>query len=272
MFKKSGPLLSHAAVAAVAAAAAAGGNAFVEAGVSVTTPASASGAPEPERAMSAIARTQPEAVLDHNMFRASRMYSQPVSEAMDQWRPLLLAIFQYYQGKERGGKRMHMEHFCLFCEESGLSSLKTGLSRREARIAFVFAQMETVDDVAKHYNVVTASFLDFCEALCRLVDGMCPPSTSELREFFAEGSGRGHPGVNDQAYALNHPHVYYYFHVPDSEVGRGWAHLYYGFQLGVDMSPGNITGNKTTEAKSVLSPFAKAETASFGAWRAERVE
>ena len=155
--------------------------------------------------------------MDHNKFRASRIYNYPVSETLKKWKPLLQGIFNYFKSKVRG-KRMHMDQFVTFCEESGLTSKKTGLSRREARLAFSFSQMEVVDDVAKHYNVVTLSFLDFCEAFCRLVDGMCPPSETQIRAFFTTNYKRFNIDDLDESYAYDNPHLAYYFQVPESEV------------------------------------------------------
>lgn len=170
-----------------------------------------------ERALSAIAQAQPEAVLDHNKFRASRIYDHSVSETLKKWKPLLQGIFNYYKSR-MPGKRMHVDQFCTFCEDSGLTSKKTGLSRREVRLAFVFSQMEVVDDVVKHYEAVTASFLDFCEAFCRLVDGMCPPSEAQLREFFTHDYKRFNMDDLDESYAYDNPHLAYYFIVPESEI------------------------------------------------------
>ena len=101
---------------------------------------------EPE--LSAIAQTQPEAVLDHNKFRANRIYTNNVSDVMKQWKHLLQAMFNCYKSKVKGD-RMHMDGFVECCEEAGLTSYRTGLSRREAMLSFIFSQMETVDDVTK---------------------------------------------------------------------------------------------------------------------------
>ena len=164
-----------------------------------------------------IARSQPEAVMDHNKFRANRIYNNAVSDTLKKWKPLLQGMYNYFKSKVRG-KRMHMDEFVNFCEESGLISKKTGLSRREARLVFVFSQMEVVDDVAKHYNAVTASFFDFCEAFCRLVDALCPPSQAEILEYFTHGYRRFGIDDIDENYALANPHIAYYLHVPESEV------------------------------------------------------
>jgi hypothetical protein len=56
-----------------------------------------------------------------------------------------------------------------------LLSDKTGVSRREARLAFSFSQMETAD-FTNYYDVCTISYIDFLEAFCRVVYCVCPPS------------------------------------------------------------------------------------------------
>jgi len=126
-----------------------------------------------------------EAALDPNVFRRERLYCEEVAEVLEGHETLLRALYSFFKAKSRT-KLMGMEDFVAFAELSGLTGARTGVSKRELKLCFGWAQMCVVDEIKRRDRVIGLTFIDFLDALGRLSDLISPPTPEELETYFHE--------------------------------------------------------------------------------------
>jgi len=127
-----------------------------------------------------VARMAPEAAVVPNDFRRDRLYNKAVDLVFKQHLGLLTALYKYYKAQTRG-RWFSLDHWMAFCKDMRMT-LPCVASKRELTVVFVWAQMDTVDDLADFDKATTLTVTEFLEAVARAVDAIAVPTLGELRE------------------------------------------------------------------------------------------
>jgi len=126
----------------------------------------------------------PEASIDRNVFRRERLYCEEVDKALKPYMQVLRAVFSFYRALARKSL-LPMEQWLLFLNQSELAGPKTGVSIREGKLVFLFSQLLVVDEINSRERLISMTFFDFLEGVCRMADLCSPVDQEELDSYFA---------------------------------------------------------------------------------------
>ncbi|KAL6759102.1 hypothetical protein V8C86DRAFT_1376225 [Haematococcus lacustris] len=134
----------------------------------------------------------PEALLDANAWRRSRLYTEDVDLLLQANKGWLQAVYEHYRGlllgMKEGSLLLDMREWLQLLTDTGLFHKHFGT--REAKLAFVWARLRHIresNDLRAYQRVRSLTFREFLEALGRVADMMSLPPEAELRLAGCDG-------------------------------------------------------------------------------------
>lgn len=127
----------------------------------------------------------PEALLDRNEFRRTRLYFEEVDDVLKKHRAFLTHAYNSRRIRDlRSGlrpKTMKLEHWQALMDDCLLVDRE--LTMREVTLCYSWSRMGVSDEVGKYDKVDGATFVDFLEALGRVADYMSLPDYAQLAKM-----------------------------------------------------------------------------------------
>jgi len=126
----------------------------------------------------------PTAKVDANAFRQDRLYSEDMEVCIRSHWTLLETAFKVYSA---GGDVLSIESWLALLAAGALlgRANHTGIDKHAAKVVFMLSQASVVDKLGAHQNRAEGlKFYDFVEALARLSEILCPPTSEELSSLF----------------------------------------------------------------------------------------
>ena len=146
----------------------------------------------------------PEARVVPDVFRERRLYSKPIAEALERAETMLHALFDFYAASMddqdapdakpvvAGGDlyartlNLSLDEWLTMLDDAGL--IDDDLTRQRAILCFVWSQPCVTDEVRRREKMQHLSYIDFCEALCRILAFKPLPSNELLRTYNAKSA------------------------------------------------------------------------------------
>mmetsp|Transcript_48297 Transcript_48297/g.92369 ORF Transcript_48297/g.92369 Transcript_48297/m.92369 type:complete len:1381 (+) Transcript_48297:2-4144(+) len=142
-----------------------------------------------------------EAMLDRNLFRRDRLYTEEVDIVIRRHLQPLQQVYDFY--KTYGVVRMigssKDQAYCMsiteymnFMRDAKLidtAEYPDGFNIRDARAVFTWARMYTIDEFSSVQKISNLAFMDFIEVLARMADQVSYPTNEALMEW---GQQNGH--------------------------------------------------------------------------------
>ena len=127
--------------------------------------------------------SSPEASIDSNDFRRTRLYTENVDQVLKANLKMLKTLFKGACKQKRGSreKRMSVEEYNRLL--ATLDLFDEDFTKREGTLTFRWSQMSVSDEVRNVLEYRTILFTDFMEALGRVADLKSFPTREEIAAF-----------------------------------------------------------------------------------------
>jgi hypothetical protein len=140
-----------------------------------------------------------ETYQERDTFRIKRMYTEECCKVIRPHKRILMVLFSSmckefkYESKI---PRLSMTEWMYFL--SSHSFFDHSFTKREGRLIFVWSKMRVSDEMTSRLQMVSMTFTDFLEGLCRVADMKALPSDEQINEWKAECVEKAQNGVIDK--------------------------------------------------------------------------
>ena len=129
-----------------------------------------------------LTRESPASVLDRNVYRIDRLYSQKSLEVLYAYQREIRAVYALMVGPDF--MPATLQEWLWLCKRLDIIDDRKGrrITEREIHLMFTWSQMMHKDELKSRDKAYTLDFDEFLEIICRMADTKDLPTAEDLRE------------------------------------------------------------------------------------------
>ena len=139
-------------------------------------------------------KTPPEARHMNDLFRRAQLYTVPINDVLHRNEASLRAVYEYYSAGDDemattlAGQSMSLQEWLAMLRDCGITD--EHFTKKLATLCFVWSMPMTTDEIKRRQWLMNLRFVDFMEALTRIVTMKAMPSEAMLKEYHAHSAAQ----------------------------------------------------------------------------------